>query len=360
MTGTDKDILRAIGLMSGTSLDGIDAAIVETDGHSHITTGAFVTLPYTAGFRARLRAVCGTKGDSAEAEDVSAELAHLHAEAVKAVLDEAGLDKADLIGFHGQTIFHDPRNRFTRQLGDGALLAKLTGLPVINDFRSADVAAGGQGAPLVPLFHSALAEGLQRPLAILNIGGVANVTYLGDGDPVAFDTGPGNALIDDLFLQRTGLALDFRGETAATGVVDETVLARLMDHPYFSLSVPKSLDRDAFDASPIASLSLEDAAATLAMFTALSVEKSIAHLPQVPQRWLVCGGGRHNASIMLALQALLHVPVDSVDAIGWDGDALEAQAFAYLAVRALKGLPLTLPTTTGVPKPMTGGVLHAA
>ena len=362
MTEPDKDIIRAIGLMSGTSLDGIDAAIVETDGEQIIRTGAFLTLPYQDRFRAKLRAILGTRGEGEEAESVARELAHLHAQAVAALLAHAGLgaEEVDLIGFHGQTIFHDPRNRFTRQLGDGALLARLTGLPVVNDFRSADVAAGGQGAPLVPLFHNALADGLERPLAILNIGGVANVTYVGDGDPIAFDTGPGNALIDDLFLQRTGLALDFRGETASSGAVDEAVLARLLDHSYFSASIPKSLDRNAFSASAVAGLSLEDAAATLSMFTARSIARSVALLPSAPLRWLVCGGGRHNDAVMHALHDLLHVPVMPVEDVGWNGDALEAQAFGYLAVRALKGLPLTLPTTTGVAQPLTGGVLHAA
>ncbi len=367
MTGTDKDILpettiRVIGLMSGTSLDGIDAAIVETDGLRYIRTGAFLTIPYDDGFRSRLRATFGTRGDTPMAQDISRELAQCHAEAVDALLKKAGLKAADiqLIGFHGQTIFHDPGNRFTRQLGDGALLARLTGIRVVNDFRSADVAAGGQGAPLVPLFHSALAEGMERPLAILNIGGIANITYLGEGDPIAFDTGPGNALIDDLFLRHTGVALDKDGATAGAGKVDGNALARLLDHSFFRMAVPKSLDRDVFDPSPVAQLSLADAAATLAMFTAKSISLSVDLLPAAPKRWLVCGGGRHNGAIMHGLRNLLKVPVEPVEVAGWNGDALEAQAFAYLAVRALKGLPLTLPTTTGVPQPMTGGVLHAA
>ncbi len=361
MTGTDKDIL-AIGLMSGTSLDGIDAALVETDGQTRIRTGDFLTVPYSDGFRARLRATLGTRGDTALAHDVASELATLHAQAVAKLLARAGLAASDagLIGFHGQTILHDPANRFTRQLGDGALLARLTGIPVVNDFRRADVAAGGQGAPLVPLFHKALAAPLERPLAILNIGGVANVTFLGSGDPIAFDTGPGNALIDDLFLARTGMAFDEGGAVAVSGNADRQILACLMDHPYFSAPVPKSLDREAFDSSPVAGLSLADAAATLAAFTAAAVAAAQTFLPAASRRWLVCGGGRHNDAIMSALRRALGVAVDPVETVGWNGDALEAQAFAYLAVRALKGLPLTLPTTTGVPMPLTGGVLHAA
>jgi anhydro-N-acetylmuramic acid kinase len=282
--------------------------------------------------------------------------------AVETLLREVGATtgEIDVVGYHGHTILHEPLNRFTRQIGCGATVARALNIPVVNDFRSADVAAGGQGAPLVPLYHQALAAGLERPLAVLNIGGVANVTYLGAGDPIAFDTGPGNALIDDLLLQRTGRAIDVNGQAAARGQVDYACLAQLLAHPYFAQAVPKSLDRNAFDASCIDRLTLADAAATLVAFTVHSIARARDVLPAEPRRWLVTGGGRHNGAIMAALAAVLQVPVEPVESVGWDGDGLEAQAFAYLAVRSCKRLPLTMPTTTGVPAPLTGGILHAA
>ena len=357
MTDLDKQIFRSIGLMSGTSMDGVDAALIETDGMSQVRTGAHLTVPYEPGFRGRLRAILGTAGESAMARDVAAELTQIHAEAVRTLQERDG-GAIDLIGFHGHTIHHDPARRITRQIGDGAALAKATGITVVDQFRTADVRAGGQGAPLVPLYHQALAASLPKPLAILNIGGVANVTYLGDGDPVAFDTGPGNALLDDLLLKRTGTPIDMNGETAARGRVDEAALASLLDDPYFTAPVPKSLDRDAFSADAVDGLTLEDAAATLVAFTAAAIFMAARMLPGSPGRWLVAGGGRHNVAIMDALHRTQPIPVEPVESVGWNGDTIEAQAFGYLAVRSLKGLPLSLPTTTGVSAPMKGGTLH--
>ncbi|MEA1674139.1 anhydro-N-acetylmuramic acid kinase [Nitrospirillum sp. BR 11163] len=355
------EMVLALGLMSGTSLDGIDAALVCTDGRERVWTGVHLTLPYDDGFRDRLRAVLGRVG-GAEVRAVEGELTRLHARAVAALLDQAGVAPrdVDLIGFHGHTIHHAPHQGVTRQIGDGALLADLTGIPVVNDFRSADVAAGGQGAPLVPLFHRALAARLPRPVALLNIGGVANVTWLGrDADAVlGFDTGPGNALIDDWVRAKAGLAYDDGGALAARGTVDMAVLDALMAHPYFAAAAPKSLDRDAFNPAPVAHLSPADGAATLTHFTAAAVAAGLAHLPAAPRTWLACGGGRHNATLMRALSDRLGVSVDSVDDLGWSGDALEAQAFGYLAVRSRLGLPLSLPGTTGVPAPQTGGQFH--
>ena len=349
----------AIGLMSGTSMDGIDAALVRTDGEGLVETGAFLFIPYDPAFRARLRAVLGGGGDVA---GVERDLTDRHAEAVRALLAETGLrpGQVDLVGFHGQTILHAPENRLTWQIGDGARLAALLGIAVVNDFRSADVAAGGQGAPLVPLFHQALATGLDRPLAVLNIGGVANVTWLGRDplDVIAFDTGPGNALVDDWMLANTGAAMDAGGATAAAGQVDTAALSRLIQHQFFAAPAPKSLDRDAWNGGVVRGLSVADGAATLTAFTAAAVEAALPHLPEAPMRWLVCGGGRLNATLMGMLRDRLGVPVDPVEVVGWDGDALEAQAFAYLAVRSARGLPLSVPGTTGVPKPMTGGRLH--
>lgn len=345
--------------MSGTSLDGIDAALVRTDGLDQVQCGAFLTVPYDAAFRERLRGCLGGRGPVAEVE---AELTGRHAEVVRRLLTEAGLEAAavDLIGFHGHTILHAPDARRTWQIGDGAHLARLTGIPVVFDFRGADVAAGGQGAPLVPLYHKALASGLERPLAVLNVGGVANVTYLGSdpggaGAVVAFDTGPGNALVDDWVLRRTGRPYDDGGVLAASGRVDGAALAALLANPFFARPAPKSLDRDAFDPAPVQGLSPADGAATLTAFTAHAVARARDILPDTPRRWLVTGGGRLNATLMAMLGAALAVPVMAVEAEAWNGDALEAQAFAYLAVRSRLGLPLSLPTTTGVPAPMPGG-----
>lgn len=363
-----KDGLRTVvGLMSGTSMDGVDAALLRTDGRDRVEALDFLTIPYDDGFRARLRGCLGKTGDEdGMVAEVERDLTDAHADAVRRLLDKAGVAAVavDLIGFHGHTIHHDPDRRITRQIGDGARLAAATGIAVVDDFRSADVAAGGQGAPLVPLFHRALAHGLPRPLAILNIGGVANVSWIGsepagrEADVVACDTGPGNALIDDWVLRHGMGRFDAGGALAATGRVDGAALVTLMGHPYFGRPAPKSLDRDAFDPAPVAALSPEDGAATLTAFTAESVARVVPHLPAAPVRWLVCGGGRHNATLMAMLADRLGVPVEPADRVGWDGDALEAQAFGYLAVRSRLGLPLSLPATTGVPAPMRGGVFH--
>lgn len=345
-----------IGLMSGTSMDGIDAALIRTDGQGWVEPVGFIFTPYRRAFRDRLRAILGGAGDVA---GVEAELTELHAEAVASLLRVNDLTPSDidLVGFHGHTILHAPDRRQTWQIGDGARLAASSGVDVVFDFRSADVAAGGQGAPLVPLYHQALAGDLDRPLAILNIGGVANITWLGHGplDVVAFDTGPGNALIDDLVLSRTGEPYDDGGRIAGAGNVDNDLLTRLLDHPYFVAKPPKSLDRDAWSRAALTNLSTEDAAATLTAFTADSIVRALDHVPAKPRRWLICGGGRRNDTLMWMLSDRLGVPVSPVDGLGWNGDALEAEAFAYLAVRSRLGLPLSLPGTTGVPMPMSGG-----
>ncbi len=344
--------------MSGTSRDGIDAALITTDGESRLQCGAALTRSFMPEFRARLASVMGGRGPVVEVER---ELTLLHAEAVEALLEASGTPReaVALVGFHGQTILHAPERRHTWQIGDGALLAEATGIDVVNDFRTADVAEGGQGAPLVPLYHAAMTAGLPRPLAVLNVGGVANLTWIGPGDHlIAFDTGPGNALLDDWALRHTGQPMDRDGALARSGRVDAGVLDVLLSHPYFALPAPKSLDRDAFPPDVVDALAPADGAATLVAFTAAAVARAVELLPVPPARWLVAGGGRRNPAIMSALDARLGVPVAAVEEIGWDGDALEAQAFAYLAVRSLRGLPLTLPTTTGAPRPLGGGRLH--
>jgi len=353
-------VYRVIGLMSGTSLDGIDAAFVATDGRARIEPGPFLTIPYAPEFRARLKSVLGGAGD---VPAIERELTHLHAAAVAALRERHALGPVDLVGFHGHTILHRPREGRTWQIGDGALLAQLTGLDVVNDFRSNDVAAGGEGAPLVPLYHQALAGALARPVAVLNIGGVANVTWIGDGadDIVAFDTGPGNALIDDWMLRHTGSPLDRGGVFAKKGRVSEPHLARFLAHPYFARRPPKSLDRDEFAGSVPDDLPPEDGAATLTAMTAAAVAAAARHFRKPAGLWLVTGGGRLNETLMDWLRTGLGAPVERIEAaLGCDGDALEAQAFAYLAARAVENLPLSLPSTTGARHPVTGGRLHRA
>ncbi|MGE4218530.1 MAG: anhydro-N-acetylmuramic acid kinase [Alphaproteobacteria bacterium] len=350
----------ALGLMSGTSLDGIDAALVETDGEAVAATGAAITVPYDPALRERLRCILGSRGPSAEVAAVEAALTDAHADAVRALLRAAGVapERVAVAGFHGHTILHDPAGRRTWQIGDAARLAAATGIDIVHDFRTADVAAGGEGAPLAPAFHAALARMLPGPLAVLNLGGVGNLTWISGAAPLlAFDTGPGNALIDDWVKRCTGAICDMDGRLAARGRVQESILSMLLGHPYFERIPPKSLDRDAFDPSPVHALPVEDGAATLAAFTAAAVERAVAHLPAPPLRWLVTGGGRHNPTLLAMLRTRLGVAVEPVEAVGWDGDALEAQAFAFLAVRSLRGLPLSYPGTTGVPQPQPGGRL---
>ncbi|HVY15863.1 MAG TPA: anhydro-N-acetylmuramic acid kinase [Rhodopila sp.] len=353
--------MRVIGLMSGTSLDGVDAAWVETDGHAIQGFGPTLTVPYDDALRRDLRLLLDIAPGLAPGDhrllDAERRLTAVHAQAVKAVGQAA-----ELIGFHGQTILHQPDRRRTWQIGDAAMLAAETGVDVAFDFRSADVAAGGQGAPLAPAYHAALALSLPKPVALLNIGGVANVTWIpeggdGHGSLLAFDTGPGNGPLDDWIERHTGQRFDRDGALARSGMVDDAVLQRLLAHPYFTQTPPKSLDRLDFAASLAASgmdrLSVADGAATLVAFTVQAIAR--APLPVASRRWLVCGGGRRNPAIMDGLRQALGVPVDAVDSLGWDGDALEAQCFAFLAARVVAGLPLSFPGTTGVPAPMAGG-----
>ncbi len=361
-------MLRTIGMMSGTSLDGVDAAWVETDGERIGRLGPRLTLPYDDGLRRDLRALLdranaaaagnGLPPDDPLLLDCVRRLTLRHAEAVAAIAEDA-----DLLGFHGQTILHRPAPRgagSTWQVGDAALLAELTGLPVAHDFRSADVAAGGQGAPLVPVFHAALAADLPKPLAVLNLGGVGNVTWIGeDGTLIAFDTGPANGPIDDWARRSTGEPYDRDGRLALAGQVDGGVLQRLLAHPYLEQPPPKSLDRLDFERAlreaGAGDLSPADGAATLCAFCATCIAAAARHFPAPPTQWLVGGGGRRNPALMRALGAALAEPVRPVETVGWNGDALEAQAFGVLAARVWHGLPLTFPGTTGVPAPLKGG-----
>ncbi len=361
--------LRAIGLMSGTSMDGVDVAMIETDGERVTSFGPSGYRPYAEAERGLLRQALSDAvgmtdrnarpGVLAEAERVVTEA---HAEAVEAFLSAHGIarDTVDLVGFHGQTVLHRPADRLTVQIGDGEGLAKRLGLPVVYDMRAADVAAGGQGAPLVPVYHRALARGLDRsgPSIVVNIGGVSNITYIdGDDALIACDTGPGNALLDDFVLQSAGQPFDASGALAAQGQVDEAWVAQALRNPFFNAPPPKSLDRNHFAALTVEGKSATDGAATLTAFTAASIAAISPLLPKPPGAFIVAGGGAQNPTLLAMLRdRVAPASVESADALGWSANAMEAQAFAFLAVRSTKQLPLTFPGTTGVTAAITGGV----
>jgi len=369
--GAMSKIRRAIGLMSGTSMDGIDVGLLQSDGHSRLRRVTGASYGYDGPFRALLRQAMrdasglsdrmARPGCLGEAER---ELTKRHGDAVARFLDEQAITagEIDVIGFHGQTVLHRPELGLTVQLGDGAALAGASGIDVVYDFRAADCASGGEGAPLVPVYHQALAARLpQRPLVFVNIGGIANITYVGlDGRLIAFDCGPGNALIDDWVARHAGQDQDTDGAIAAAGAVDRGALMTLMRHSYFSQAAPKSLDRNAFSPAPVAALSLADGAATLTAFTAKAIADGAAILPREPELWVICGGGRHNRTMMRMIAERVGNAVVPAEAVHLDGDFMEAEAFAFLAVRALEGLPLTYPETTGVAQPTCGGIFASA
>lgn len=363
-------ILTALGLMSGTSLDGVDLALIETDGRQIRAFGPTGYRPYGASERGLLRAALAEAVhlDSRDARpgvlrEAEQAVTLAHAEAVAAFLAQHRLaaQDVDIIGFHGQTVLHRPERRLTVQIGDAAALARSVHIPVMHDFRAADVDFGGQGAPFVPVYHRALAQSLARegPIAVVNIGGVANITYI-DGEDVlvACDTGPGNALLDDFMHRTIGLAFDQDGRVAEQGTPDERWIAAALTRPFFALPPPKSLDRNDFAALKLGDVTPADGAATLTAFTAAAIARIVPLLPKPPASWIVCGGGARNHTMMRMLrERVAPAAVESADALGWSADAIEAQAFGFLAVRGMKGLPLSYPTTTGVPFPMTGGVI---
>ncbi len=369
--------MLAVGLMSGTSMDGIDAALIDTDGDAHVARIAFATTPYDEALRARLRAamaaalVLDVPAPDPLIDAVAEELTVRHAAAVMALLADAGVASAEVAvtGFHGQTVAHRPERGWTWQIGDGARLAELTGVTTVSDFRSADVAAGGQGAPLAPGYHRALVAALgPAPIGVLNLGGVGNLTWFGSlpaGGAGAdderrwgsFDTGPGNALIDDWVRAEADLSHDVGGALAAAGTVHEERVAAMLDLPWFDRPGPKSLDRADFGLGAIRGLPAADGAATLTAFTAATVAQALTHVAERPARLLVTGGGRHNATLMAMLAERTGLAVAPVEAVGWNGDALEAEAFAWLAVRVLAGKPTSWPATTGVRAATCGGLV---
>lgn len=349
--------LWALGCMSGTSLDGVDAAMVLTDGMRVLEQGPSAYRPYTPEERAALRAVLGhwPGPEVAPAQDV------LH----KAHIDIiSGFEGVDIIGFHGQTLAHAPRAQGTHQLGDGAALSEALGLPVVWDFRSIDVSLGGEGAPLAPIYHWAIAREaeLEKPVCFLNLGGVGNVTHVdpakGPEAMLAFDTGPANAPIDDLVLAHTGQPFDKNGELASRGAVDQAIIDRLLAQPFFLQSPPKSLDRNDFHwlSEAVAEMEARDAVATLTACAAAAVAAGVELLPTPPDQIVMCGGGRKNKALEQYIARFSSCDVTPVDALGFDGDMIEAQAFGYMAVRVLNGMPTSFPGTTGVATAVGGGV----
>lgn len=366
-------MLTAIGLMSGTSLDGIDVALLRTDGEAVVERGPSMASPYDAAFRRRLQGALETARSIGERSERPGDLAQIereltlrHGEAVRAFLAENGLEPSgiDVIGFHGQTVLHRPDQALTVQLGDGRLLAGATGIDVVCDMRANDMAHGGQGAPLIPAYHAALAAGLSRAsgkaVVFVNIGGISNITFIGSGgEIVAFDSGPGNTLIDQWVEAHAGIPYDQGGMIASEGRVDAGLAGRYLDQAFFTDPVRRSLDRNDFRPPEGTDASLEDGARTLAHVTAAAVLRSARHLPERPKLYVVSGGGRLNRVIMSDLAALAEAEgteVVAAEAVDLDGDSMEAEAWAYLAVRALRGLPLTFPGTTGVKAPVTGGL----
>lgn len=366
-------LMTAIGLMSGTSMDGIDVALLETDGLTTVQRGPSLFVPYEAAFRRRIeasladaKAICKRDERPGDLAAVEMEITTRHAQAVAQFLSANGLTctDIDIIGFHGQTVLHRPDIGMTVQLGDGAALARKTGIAVVADMRANDMAHGGQGAPLVPVYHAALAAGLdgEAEVAFVNIGGISNVTFVGSGhDPVAFDSGPGNALIDQWVQALAGIPFDDGGRIASEGAVDEARVHAAMALPFFAKGPPKSLDRNDFSPDLVKGMELSDGARTLTAITAHAIFAAADHAPNPPNTWILCGGGRLNRSLVRHLEEITAIAGHRVmlaEEAGFNGDAMEAEAWAYLAVRSLKGLPLTFPATTGVREPVTGGVLY--
>lgn len=357
---------NALGLMSGSSIDGVDAALISTDGVDVYNFGPFLHTAYDEPLRDKIRSIIGKKEDTdeinAQIKEVEQELTRFHAQVVENFIANYDV-KVDVVGFEGHTIYHDPNNHYTRQIGDGALLAELTGIKIVNKFHKADILAGGQGGPMEPVYHVALCSDMGKPIAVVNIGGISNVTWIGSyGEMMAFDTGPGNAIINDWVRKHAGMHMDYNGKLAITGKVDERVVASLMRHKYFAKYPPKAADRDTFKEKleHLEGLSLEDGAATVTAFVAESIAYSILlYLPEIPKILLVCGGGAKNPTIIRFLrQRLPSMQVKTFDEEGHDCEALEAQAIAFQAVRRLGCLPISFPTTTGVAEPMVGGQIY--
>ncbi|MCC3860916.1 anhydro-N-acetylmuramic acid kinase [Pseudemcibacter aquimaris] len=368
--GKNKEYL-AIGLMSGTSVDGVDAAIIKTDGYSVKRYGKCHHLAYSKEQQKIILEAIDQARDAGNPDIRSNSISmaegfinEIHTKAVQEIIkiNDLNRDDIDVVGFHGQTLLHNPDKGWSWQIGDGREIASELGITVINDFRRDDVENGGQGAPLVPIFHRALLpEKNDYPIALLNIGGVANITWIGGDDPsdmLGFDTGPGNALLDDWVREHSDLPYDKDGELSASGSVQEIFVNDLMNHEYFTEKPPKSLDRNEFGIGQVSMLSPADGAATLIAFTVAAVKMAEVMCPDYVKKWYVCGGGAHNPTMMKMLSDTLYGDVEDISALGFDGDYVEAEAFAYFAVRKLLNLPITFPGTTGVSEPSTGGKIN--
>jgi anhydro-N-acetylmuramic acid kinase len=370
---SQKTLQTAIGMMSGTSLDGVDAALIRGDGEIITEFGPSIYLAYGPEQRQQIRALLNLvqeKGSAARGNDAVQQVERLitehHVAAIETLLSENGVDASsiDVLGMHGQTVLHRPDEGWTWQIGDGDYLAEQTGIPVVDDFRSADMKAGGQGAPFAPLYHEALigSAGLEAaayPVVVVNIGGVANLTWVKPGeDVIGFDVGPGNAQMDDWAVDKLGASFDENGQLAANGKAEQAIVRQVIALPFFSENYPKSLDRLDFSLGPVVNLPAEDGMATLAAITVAGIMHGIDLLPEKPASLYICGGGRKNTHLMQLLEQASGLKPQPVDVLGWRGDMLEAELFGHLAIRSLKGLPLSLPSTTGARKAVTGGVLH--
>lgn len=358
--------IKALGLMSSSSLDGVSASVIITDGLDVYDVGRSVTVPYDDDLRERLAHIQGLKPITpeltAEFKLLNEEITRVHAQIAQEVMDFVG-SPVDVIGFHGHTVLHDAKNSYTCQLGDGQLLANLMQTKVVNRFSNADIIAGGQGAPLVPSYYASLIDKFPKPAAVVNIGGISDITWVGnDGEMLAFDIGPGNAPINDWVMRHAGLHMDYDGKLAVTGQIHGKVLANLMRHKFFAEYPPKALDRDSFKdkLEHLEGLTLADGAATVTAFIAEAIAYSmVLYLPQMPQKIVVCGGGSKNPTLMRFLrQRLEKVEVLTASDLGWRPDTIEAQAYAFLAARRLYHLPASFPTTTGVREPVVDGELY--
>ena len=354
---------NALGILSGSALDGVDIVYLRTDGVDVYETGKMITVPYEAGLREKIRSVLGMRPDTPEnytiLTDVEQELTSFWASAAQEYIATYGVE-IDVIGLEGHTICNDPKQHYIYQLGDGELLAKLTGYKVVYNFHSADIAAGGQGGPLDVTYYNAITAQQEKPLAVIDISGISSIAWLGSyGEMVAFNSGPGNAAIDEWVMKHAGMNMDYNGKLAVTGKINEQLVAAMMRHKYFAQYPPKSTHREEFreKLEHLEGLSLEDGAATATAFVAESIAYSLLlYLPDIPKRVMVCGGGAKNPTLMRFLrQRLPNIEVCTAEE--WDNNSLAigVQSVAYLAVRRLNFLPISFPTTTGVLEPMVGG-----
>lgn len=351
-----NEMLTVLGFMSGTSLDGVDAAVVTTNGQNYLETLDFISVPYPEKVKQAVRAAFGkTKPDETtrEAERLVTDVYSTIAKQLVKMHD------IELIGLHGQSITHIPEKQFTWQLGDGDRLSLEANCPVVYNFRKADMEAGGQGAPFIPVYHQVLAERVPEDVVvILNIGGVSNLTYIDKTTDtlIGFDTGTGNAMIDDWVTSRTDMLCDEDGVMASIGKIDQARVDIWLKNPFFAQDYPKSLDRNPFAEVSVADMGTSDGVATLTSFTARGIAKNLELLPKQPEKVYVCGGGRHNPTMMAMISEASGLEVLDIGELGVNGDAVEAEGFAYMAVRSLKKLPISFPSTTGCIEPMTGGV----